>query len=326
MTTPGGGLPPEELAALLERLVPPVATADTPKPLACSVCGERLDPVLADVGTHALCDPDPAPPEPPPSTLAELHHVLRDFEASRPRSTQVAIGPSQIAVPCDRRLAYSLAGVGTQPNTRVRWEPMVGTAVHAMIAEALAEENKRLGRERWLVERRVHPDAEIAGNCDAYDVDTDTVIDWKVVGQTALESVRPGPRTPDRQPAAQYRGQIQLYGRGWQRAGRNPRWVRIVFLPRAGGLRDAYEWTAPYDRALADAALERMYRVGELVVSLDVAANPAMWAAIAAEPNRLCGWCPYHRDGGPADDTGCPGDTEAKARSGDKFTEGLIAP
>jgi hypothetical protein len=315
------GVSDAELAAVLAALAPAGTKVDpAAAPLTCRVCGEWLDQVHSDVGTHPTCDPEPQPAEEPPSTVHELAGILIDWEATRPRTLQRSIGPSEIAVPCDRRLGYALHSATPTDGGNVKWAPLVGTAVHAVIAEALEAENRRLGRERWLVERRVHPDPMISGSCDAYDVDTDCVIDWKVVGKTSLEQyARHG-------PGAQYQGQIHIYGRGWQRAGRAPRWVRIVFLPRASHtFDDAYEWTAPYSRRTADEALDRMYRISELLTTLGVDEHPDMWAAVPAAPDRLCNWCPYLRRGGPADHTGCPGDTDGEATQLAKFKEGLIA-
>jgi hypothetical protein len=277
------------------------------------VCGEPLHELLTD-DTHPTCEP-----EPPASTIAELRRILIDFDNNSPRSQQVTIGPSEIATPCDRRLSYRIRSTPERHDGRVKWAPLLGTAIHAVNAQALEAENERLGRQRWLVEERVHPDEAISGNCDAYDTDTDTVVDWKLVGPTRLEFYR------RHGPGAQYEGQIQMYGRGWQRAGRRPRWVRIVFLPRSTDFDEAYEWTAPYDQAAADACLDRLYRLIVLGKDLGLDDDPTMWAAVPASPGKDCRFCPYHRRGTPADATGCPGDVAADERREQKFTEGLIA-
>ena len=278
-----------------------------PEPL-CRVCLGLLDPALVDLGTHAGCEEPAATLRVPPPTLADLRALLVEVEAARPRSRQVEVGPSEMAVACQRRLAYSLAGrsAGTDGG-RVKWAPMVGTAVHAMIADALAADNALLGRERWLIEQRVSPAAGIEGSCDAFDTDTNTVIDWKYVGPTRLaDYAKQG-------PGPQYEGQIHLYGRGWERAGRRPAWVRIVFLPRSFSFDDAHEWTAPYDRATADRVLVRYRRTAELVDALDPAGQPRLWAAIPAVTATDCAWCPYYRvSRAPADQTGCPGDPDDK--------------
>lgn len=304
-----------ELDALLAALVPQRIQI-----LVCTICAEPLDEVHCDLGTHPTCDPEPVALTPPASTIAELRGILIDFDANSARSRQVEIGPSEIAVPCDRRLGYRIHGTLARPDGRVPWAPMIGTAVHALIASALEAENERLRRQRWLVEERVFPDPSISGSCDAYDTDQDTVVDWKVVGPTRLDHYR------RKGPGAQYEGQIQIYGRGWQRAGRTPKHVRIVFLPRSTDFDEAYEWTAPYDRRQADAAMDRLYRVMALLKDLGVEANPAMWGAVPATPDRSCVWCPYYRRGGAADAGGCPGDVAADARQLEKFTDGLIAP
>jgi hypothetical protein len=302
-----------ELQALLATLAP------TRPLLVCTICGGALDEVHRDLGTHPSCDPQPLALEKPASTIAELRNILVDFDANSARSRQTEIGPSEIAVPCDRRLGYRIHGTPAKRDGRVPWAPMIGTAVHALIADALAVENVRLERERWLIEQRVHPDPSISGSCDAYDTDQETVVDWKVVGPTRLEHYR------RKGPGAQYEGQIQIYGRGWQRAGRSPRWVRIVFLPRSTDFDEAYEWTAPYSRELADGALDRLFRTMVLLKDLGVEGNPAMWGAVPAMPDRYCVWCPYFRRGAAADASGCPGDVAADARRTEKFTEGLIA-
>lgn len=299
-----------ELDALLATLKPR---------LVCVICSEALDEVHRDLGTHPLCDPEPVPGDMPPSTISELRGILIDHDANSERTRQDAIGPSEIAVPCDRRLAYRARSIPQHRDGRVNWAPLLGTAIHATIAEALQAENVRLDRERWLVEQRVWPDPAISGSCDAYDVDTDTVVDWKLVGPTRLEHYR------RHGPGSQYEGQIQIYGRGWQRAGRSPKWVRIVFLPRSTDFDEAYEWTAPYSRIRADGALERLYRLIILTDDLRVDLNPALWGAIPATPSRECRFCPYYRRGPAADATGCPGDVAADERRDQKFTEGLIA-
>lgn len=296
-------IPDEELAALLTRLNAPTphdramaALADLKPEPVCRVCLEALDMRDADVGTHWECDAPPVDARQPPPTLPELSAALIAYERSRERSLQVAIGPSEIGVTCDRRLGYALRNAPRQPDAKVPWAPLIGTALHGVNAEALTADNERLGRQRWLVEQRVYPSPEIGGNTDAYDTDTDTVIDWKVVGKSTVEkALRHG-------PGQQYEVQAHTYGRGWQRLGYDPRWVRIVFLPRwSHTIDDAYEWTAPYSRAIAERALER-------VRNLDASLSED-WASVPATPTSdACHFCPYHRPKvQTVDFHGCPG-------------------
>lgn len=325
-TTVAAGLPAEEMTALLASLTNAPEAAGyvvDPRP-PCVECGKPLDAAYADVRLHPGCDTYPFNRDhpTPPSTIRDLSTVLLHFEERTTRSLQTTLGPSEIATPCDRRLAYGLMGVPKRPDSRVPWAAGIGTAVHARIAEALAVDNRRLGRQRWLIEQVVYPDPGGGpGTCDAYDVDTDMVIDWKVVGASSLA------RYAKSGPGAQYEGQIHLYGRGWQRAGRTPLWVRIVFLPRASyRIDDAFEWTAPYDWRKAEEVLDRMYAIAQRAASLDLGEHPQRWDDIDALPGRLCNYCPYHRRGKPADGTGCPGDVAADERAMERLTAGIIVP
>lgn len=243
--------------------------------------------------------------------LPELHDILAAYDASRARSIQKTIGPSEIGEPCDRALAYRLARIppAAPGEAQLKWAPLVGTFIHEGIADALEEANRALGRERWLVERRVtvSPELDVHGVTDAYDFDEDEVIDWKAVGKTRLQHYR------RHGPGDQYRIQAHLYGRGWELSGFTPRRVRVVFLAKwSHVLTDSWEWSEPYDRATALAALERLDRLGRLVEALDVDTDPSAFALIRATPGsdgcKYCNWYrPWPGPDGPADTTGCPG-------------------
>jgi hypothetical protein len=301
-----------ELSALLAELgaanvedVALAALADLQPEPVCRLCREPLDVRDVDLGTHAGCDPLSLTTGPmPASTIGDLSAALIDYDLSRDRSQQVSVGPSEVGVVCDRRLGYALRNAVRLPDGRVKWAPLLGTAMHALIADALKTANEHAGRARWITEQRVQPDTNLFGSCDAYDTDTDTVIDWKVVGQSTIDKAR------TRGPGAQYETQIHVYGRGWQRLGYDPRWVRIVFLPRwSHTIDDAYEWTAPYSRRRAEQALTRVRNVDALLSELDVTAHPERWAQVPATPtSEACKWCPYYRPARLAIDTdGCSG-------------------
>jgi hypothetical protein len=302
-------------------------------------CGEVLDPIWWDVGLHANCEApadDPGASElhadsahqgeadrivlpEPASTVTELRQLLIAHDANSARSRQKAIGPSEIGVPCDRQLGMRLHDIPQRPDARVPWAPIQGTAVHAYVADVLRAHNEQLGRQRWLIEERVWPDDMISGSGDAYDLDQDVMIDWKAVGATSLKKYRTKIRP-------EYRIQAHLYGLGHQRAGRTPKFVRLVYLARDHDYDKSFEWTEPYDQAVAERALERLYRVMNLCTDLQVDDVPAMWGAVPAKPTPDCRWCNWFRPGRPADGTGCPGDTAAVERYASKFTDGLIAP
>lgn len=156
----------------------------------------------------------------------EIKRIVLAHANGRPRSVQTTIGPSQAGSPCEREILFRLTGSDTKPDSNP-WLPYVGTAVHVSLAEALEEENRRLGRARWLIEHRVRISDEIpGGTLDAYDTDTATVFDWKIVGATTLKYVQAHGSKPG------YRQQIDLYGLGLAREGYQVNDCAIVYLPR----------------------------------------------------------------------------------------------
>lgn len=108
-----------------------------------------------------------------------------------------------------------------------------------------------------------------------------------------------------------YRIQVQIYGLGHERAGRQVKDVALIFYPRSGWLDDAYVWVEPYDRQVALDALARMYAIADKLIDLNVEENPQRYQLIDATPGDACVWCPFHnRDADPevaASDKGCPG-------------------
>ncbi|MFI6228908.1 hypothetical protein ACIBCR_16515 [Micromonospora echinospora] len=269
------------------------------------------------------------PAGPPPSTVAEMRDVLGDLDGSRPRSRQTRLGPSELGTPCQRQIAMKLAGIVRQPeDKRPPWAPMQGTAMHGLMEEALRFHNAQLGRERWLIEEAltIHPGnpgvEPITGHGDAYDQDHGMVVDWKYVGVTALREVKRKTVPNHELVKPDYRVQAHLYGLGHERAGRDVRYVRLVFLARSHDYADSAEWTEPYNPDIAYQAISRYYGTYDLLTALDVASNPTNWEFVPAAPGKACSWCPFRRVGGPADATGCPGDTDQKITT---QLRGLIA-
>lgn len=264
------------------------------------------------------------------SLLEELAPVLADYEASRPRSRQRHVGPSEVGTPCYRRLLYKIAGVPPQRSVKpgVQWAAFQGTALHEIMPAVLAHWN-RSEPGRWLAEERVHPiagETVLSGRTDAYDTLHSEVVDWKLVGTSTLTEVRSltptgKERTPKIKP--DYRVQAHTYGLGWKNAGRDVRSVRLVFLARTHSYWDSAEWSEPFDRAVADAAIQRYrqaeWEVGQLnlepIAGIDLS-EPGVWADTPHEVGDACGFCEFKRSG-PADGTGCPGDMK-------EFGDGII--
>lgn len=207
-----------------------------------------------------------------------MHPVNNDIDAlvadalnNQPRSQQKLIGPSEIGTPCVRCLARKLAGVEKFPPqgiADVAWLPAIGTAVHAMLEEFFAADNEsRLSKgedARWLIEEKLvignigkH---EIAGSCDLYDIETNTVIDHKVVGATKLTAI------PKKGPGDQYRIQAHLYGLGWALRGYEVNEVAVKFYPRNNpSLLAGYFWSEKYDENIALGALQRANEIYDSV-------------------------------------------------------------
>lgn len=237
----------------------------------------------------------------PPSTVVELEGILARYEADRPRSKQKALGPSEVGMECQRALAYRLLNTPEKPDSRLPWAPLVGTAVHATIAEALEAENARLGRQRWIVENRVTATEDLAGSCDAYDTDNKIIVDWKLVGDRSLAEY-PHHMKPE------YVTQAHIYGLGYENAGHEVRWVRICLLARAShDFRASREWTAPYDREHALRALQRLSETKRLITGLRLARGDKGWAEVPATSSKPCSWCRYFQPSTKPTRAGCPG-------------------
>lgn len=259
--------------------------------------------------------------------LPALYGILARHQAGQDRSLQKRIGPSEIGIECDRALAYRLQGAEKPNDEALKWAPLVGTFIHAGIAEAMAEDNERrmvAGQPaRWIVEHRVPVSRQLGidGVTDLYDAEDQEVVDWKAVGKTRMTHYR------RHGPGEQYRVQAHLYGRGWAILGRPVKSVRVVFLPRWSHLlTDGWEWSEPYNEAIAVEALDRLVRVRRLAESLDLASASQGFNLIRATPGDDCRFCPYRRLGGPADASGCPGDAQGSTeRATASFAKGLVA-
>lgn len=122
---------------------------------------------------------------------AELvRDVVGEALKVQPRSLQREIGPSEIGIPCPRRLGYKFAHVPPTGIAPIKWAAAVGTAVHREFTDWCLSFNERHGVTRFLPDLRVYVGdlyAEfgggrpIFGTLDALDVATGTVIDLKGV-------------------------------------------------------------------------------------------------------------------------------------------------
>lgn len=217
------------------------------------------------------------------------------------RSQQVALGCSEVGNECDLRLAYKMAGMPAVHHGGDPWPAIVGTATHSWWEKALEEFQGAHSMSRWMSELEVHPSPVVQGHTDLYDREKFIVLDFKFPSSDNIKKMRTDG------PSNQYVAQVQLYGLGHILAGRRVDRVGIVALGRQGWLKDMWVWTTPFDRGVADAALQRVYDLGNRMIELGLPDSGA-WQEIERSPTRLCSWCPYwNRDEREAGANGCPG-------------------
>lgn len=211
---------------------------------------------------------------------ADLRDIVREFESSRDRSLQTAIGPSGIGNPCTRCLARHALGMALTRDFDDPWCRVIGTAVHAWLADAADHFNTAAPEPTYKTETRVHPHPDVlpkGGNADLYDAVHKTVIDHKIVGAEQLRKYRLNG------PGAQYRVQAHIYGLGFHRTGAAVEHVAVAFWQRGGRLSDLYVWTEPFDAQVALDAIDRYRTIRDQALTLGPAilphlpADPACW-------------------------------------------------
>lgn len=198
----------------------------------------------------------------------DLRDVIERAVRSNPRTLQADLGPSELGCGCDRCLAHLLAGHAKHELT-LPWLPTIGNAVHDWLETVVLRHLGDTGSARYLPEVAVTVGQlrgrDVTGHSDLYDVDTGTVIDWKITGATTLKKVKATG------PTDTYRRQAHLYGKGITALGHDVRHVAIVFLPRNAISIDAgHVWTEPYDQGVADAALTRANAIAAGIDALGI--------------------------------------------------------
>lgn len=255
----------------------------------------------------------------PDPLLTDLKAIVHRHATSHPRSQQTRLGPSEVGHPCLRKLAQGLLfggehghAPGAPPRINPPGDPLpsyVGVAAHARLEEAVALDNARLEAQgmppRWISERKVTVREDLSGTCDLYDVWTETVIDFKFPGTTAMTTYRKSG------PSMEYRVQAHLYGAGYIREGYPVKRVGIWFLPRAGQLATSHLWTEDYDQATVDETLRRIDLAVAMIDDLDVDNHPERLRFIPRTAKN-CSWCQYWAPYDHPSPLACPGDEPVK--------------
>lgn len=261
----------------------------------CLGCDAPLDPMWGNVGLHPTCT-DPLADQ----LKEELSAIITWASNTSPRSLQTTLGPSELGTPCDRRLAYRLAGTQTFNDRLDPLIAMVGTGIHSWMEQAIRRFNETFGDDTLTPETRVVIDSLLAGTSDLYHKQLRAVVDFKSAGADVLKKV------PDIGPDPGYRVQTHLYGLGYENAGLPVDQVMLVYIPRSGLLRGIHVWREPYDRQVALDALRRRDEISEYV------AQRVPFASFSAEVSEKdCYFCPFRSRMdmlmGPTAEFGCPG-------------------
>jgi len=176
-----------------------------------------------------------------------LLHVLHAQDASRDRSQQTEVGPSEIGG-CKRKVWYRL---NAQPHTndnQSKLAAIMGTAIHAAIEEAIGALDPE-GKE-YLVETEVAY-GDMKAHVDLFVPSTGAVIDWKTSKIKNLSYF----------PSKQQRWQVQVYGYLLAKNGYDVKTVNLVAIARDGAEKDVKVHTEPYDESIALEAFEWLANV-----------------------------------------------------------------
>jgi CRISPR/Cas system-associated exonuclease Cas4 (RecB family) len=176
-----------------------------------------------------------------------LLHVLHSKDASRDRSQQTEVGPSEIGG-CKRKVWYRL---NAQPHTnenQSKLAAIMGTAIHAAIEEAIGALDPE-GKE-YLVETEVAY-GDMKAHVDLFVPSTGAVIDWKTSKIKNLSYF----------PSNQQRWQVQVYGYLLSKNGYEVKTVNLVAIARDGAEKDIKVHSEPYDETMALAALSWLENV-----------------------------------------------------------------
>jgi len=170
-----------------------------------------------------------------------LLHVLHAKDASRDRSLQTEVGPSEIGG-CRRKVWYRL---NAQPHTnenQSKLAAIMGTAIHSAIEEAIGALDP--DAKEYLVETEVAY-GDMKAHVDLFVPSTGAVIDWKTSKVKNLGYF----------PSTQQRWQVQLYGYLLSKNGYEVKTVNLVAIARDGSEKDIKVHTEPYDESMALTAL-----------------------------------------------------------------------
>ena len=214
-----------------------------------------------------------------------LLHVLHSKDASRDRSTQTEVGPSEIGG-CRRKVWYRLHAQPHTNENQSKLAAIMGTAIHAAIEDAIGTIDPEA--KEYLVETEVAY-GDMKAHVDLFVPSTGAVIDWKTSKVKNMSYF----------PSTQQRWQVQLYGYLLSKNGYKVNTVNLVAIARDGDEKDVKVHTEPYDEVVALTALAWL----DAVKKSEVLPDPEKDASFCKS------YCQYYDASG---ELGCPGLTKER--------------
>jgi CRISPR/Cas system-associated exonuclease Cas4 (RecB family) len=209
-----------------------------------------------------------------------LIDILKKKDASRGRSTQTQVGPSELGG-CPRKVWYRLNQQPETNSNELKLAAIMGTAIHGAIEQALALHDPK--QEEYLVETEVEADG-MKAHVDLYIKSSGAVVDWKTVKIKNLNFF----------PSRQQIWQVQTYGYLLAKNGYEVKTVNLVGIPRDGDERDIKVHSEAYDPSIAEEALNWLRNIE----FADEAPPPAKDASYCQF------YCKYYD---PSGEVGCTG-------------------
>ena len=220
-----------------------------------------------------------------------LEDALEAYSNARPRTQQVAIGPSSI-YSCRRQVYHQIKGT-LKTNLATNFLPaLMGNAIHSMIETAMGKEySEDIFGDDFEKEIPVEYDG-LPGHVDLYIHSKKAVVDWKTSTKKNLTSKR------FEWPSSQYIAQVHVYGYLLNKAkGYEVETVKLVGIARDGGLQDIVEWTEPYDE---EKALTGIRWIDDQYANAE--------KGIVPDPEKNVSFCRMYCDFyDESGDIGCPG-------------------
>lgn len=211
---------------------------------------------------------------------------LGGYDAQRDRSQQVDIGPSSLGG-CRRRVWHELKQ-SPKINPTEGLGAILGTFIHAGMEKVMTRQDP-FG-DNFLIELEIEHDG-LKGHCDLFIKDLGMVVDFKTTTKSGMRYLN------DQQKL----WQVHTYGWLLSKNGYEVKEVALVGIPRDGKMADIRVIQQPYNPEIAEAALEWLREIKEIVGTDGPAPAPEK------NINFCKDYCPYFD---PTGEAGCPSITK----------------